>query len=299
MDKKIALIGLLATLSLGVVWGADSLPAAAQTVADRFEALRFIFADRPDNVFPDEVIEQMVQRLFYSETPEQLIDAINSLFILRDKYARGDTSIPGSTRMLPYLQRMKDFITSERVTKMVRESGVNLNVTNAQGQTALYLAVKDNLPLYILEILLSAGANPNIVANDGSTALLEALAHDNTQAAELLLANGAEVNVMDDVGSTPLKKAAMHANTELVHELLRRGAAVNAHDENNYTALHEAAMRGKREIVQALLDAGADRSVRAGHKQKTAAMFADDFGHPEFAVMITNYVPAGQPVPNE
>jgi len=77
-----------------------------------------------------------------------------------------------------------------------------------------------------------------------------------------LLAGGANVDVRAQQGATALHWAAFNGNAELVHVLLKAGASVGATLENGSTPLHLAAFEGHTEVVRLLLRHGANASAR-------------------------------------
>lgn len=90
-------------------------------------------------------------------------------------------------------------------TQLVVKAGANPNVQNNYGQFPLFWAVAcSNYPL--IELLLEYGANINLQTNrtHGSwTALHKALHDRNFQAAKLLIQHGADLTLEDSHGETP------------------------------------------------------------------------------------------------
>ena len=80
---------------------------------------------------------------------------------------------------------------------------------------------------------------------------------------EKLVSEGADVNYRDDFGGTPLMDAAYKGHAKIVDFLLRHGADPSMTDEGGIlalgaTALHRAAMAGSEATVKILLAYGAD-----------------------------------------
>lgn len=74
------------------------------------------------------------------------------------------------------------------------KSGVELNVANRSGCTALHIAAHKQ-PARCIQILLAAGANPNCTDLYGDTALHDAIGKDSYQVIELLcMAQGKNCN---------------------------------------------------------------------------------------------------------
>jgi hypothetical protein len=89
----------------------------------------------------------------------------------------------------------KFFSSAERGSRhFVRgclENGVDVNVVNEYGQTALYLAAWKGHKA-VVEALLLFGADPSVVANGGSTALAVAKANGNVDIASVIASGWAE-----------------------------------------------------------------------------------------------------------
>ena len=94
-------------------------------------------------------------------------------------------------------------------------------------------------------------------------ALWRALAqHCRPEVADMLLGAGASPNIRDRRGVTPLVFAAEEGNPEVVRRLLAAGAQVNEQARGGETALMRAARHGRSEAVKLLLAAGADASLK-------------------------------------
>ncbi len=114
----------------------------------------------------------------------------------------------------------------------------------------------------------------------GGTALVQATAARQLEAATWLLQRGADVNATTEGGRSPLHIAAEAGADDLLQLLLAQGSKVklNLQDRNGYAPLHVAAQAGQPDSCAALLGAGADVNLRA-HEDKalgaeTALMIA-------------------------
>jgi len=151
--------------------------------------------------------------------------------------------------------------------------GADVNfIFNKYAMTPLYAAASSGHK-EIVEILLAAGANVNVVNKSGESPLHKAVEGgkiENKELLKILLAAGANVNAPDKKGKTPLYRTveSWDANKELLKILLAAGANVNAPDLSGATPLH-IAVRNKRasiqdilEIVRILLAAGANPWIK-------------------------------------
>ena len=195
--------------------------------------------------------------------------------------------------------------------KYLVEAGANVNKWSLRGENPIYSAVDVNtLPhggypdrpstdntssLEMIEILLEAGANPNLqlklqptyrslkddrgadrMLNIGATPLLRAAKGHDVPAIRLLLEHGAHPNLPNRDGNTPLMAAAgLNASSidtrgnyttplvgqnasDTIEVLLANGAELELTDRYGRTALHGAASWGWNEAVKTLVDHGAN-----------------------------------------
>jgi ankyrin repeat protein len=124
----------------------------------------------------------------------------------------------------------------------------------------------------VVERLLKAGAHVNAQSYSlGNSALLQATTGDaiarkgHSHVMEVLLRAGANPDIANHAGTTPLMAAARYGKTDQVAMLLAANATVDARKSvNDMTALMYAGVAGSTDVVQLLLDAGADAALRWG-----------------------------------
>ena len=106
---------------------------------------------------------------------------------------------------------------------------------------------------------------------DGNTLLhLVAVSthRDAVYLAELLLALGANPNIQDATGSTPLHVSVIHRSAlEIVERLVHYGASVDRRNFAQKTALHLAAERGSFVYAELLVQLGANMNLPDGSGQ--------------------------------
>ncbi|NXJ81720.1 ASB10 protein, partial [Trogon melanurus] len=109
-----------------------------------------------------------------------------------------------------------------------------------------------------LRLLLLRGAAVDF-APGGKTALHEACAAARTDCVRLLLSFGANPEAVSEDGYKPLHLCKSPESIECVQQLLQHGACVNSRtEEEEDTALHVAARHGLADHVQLLLHYGAE-----------------------------------------
>lgn len=111
--------------------------------------------------------------------------------------------------------------------------------------------VQQNIP--IMEILLKAGADPDVLMNEDITPLHLAAAAGWIPGIELLIQLGAEVNARDSLTlETPLHKAARNREVYATKKLLELGAnqsAINCDGQNYEDILNCAQLDSKHWAV--------------------------------------------------
>ena len=137
--------------------------------------------------------------------------------------------------------------------------------------------------------LLDAGSEVGETQPDGTTALIWASYHRNTDLARELLERGADPDATNRYGLTALSQAALQGEAGLVGALLERGADPNAALPEGDTPLMLAARSGSLESVRLLLDAGADLTAREGHHGETALMWAAGENHADIVSLLLEH----------
>ena len=185
-----------------------------------------------------------------------------------EKNAAGKPPIVALFGQQILLHGPKNLYRDRLAAQMLDFGEPDANAVNLDGKTAMDYAVeRDNAPLllacqnqnvYLAEILLKAGADPNRKLLDGSSPLHYAAEAGNDPIARALLAGGADCNLRNLDGETPLILAAREGRNDMTALLIENGADVNLTDNLQFSALHYATENGFTEIVEQLLMAGAE-----------------------------------------
>jgi ankyrin repeat protein len=105
--------------------------------------------------------------------------------------------------------------------------GIDVNEANTNGETALMVAVRENL-LTITKMLLKKGADVNKKDAGGRTALMK-VKYDNVAMVNALIENKAKINEMDYDGNTALSHyVAYPVGIDYIKTLIEKGADVNS-----------------------------------------------------------------------
>jgi hypothetical protein len=126
------------------------------------------------------------------------------------------------------------------------------------GHTPLHIAASRD-QTDIVELLIRAGANPNVKDQEGLTPLhLAAGNHSSTNLASTLISEGANVNAKNKYGYTPLHIVAFSPLKDLAELLIGAGANIHAQDKDGKTPLHFAASYRRNDTAALLIHAGAN-----------------------------------------
>lgn len=136
------------------------------------------------------------------------------------------------------------------------ESGINPNMQDAKGRTALTLAIHQQSEKAIPILLQSRKTDINALNGAGESPLMLAIVTGQDDLARQLINQGAAINKH---GWAPLHYAATKGNVEIMRLLLDKDAFIDTESPNRTTPLMMAAQySGNEQAVQFLLEQGAD-----------------------------------------
>lgn len=128
--------------------------------------------------------------------------------------------------------------------KALLAAGADVGQRNRWRQTALMVASRTG-DIETVKALLASGSLIDDVDADGSTALSVAVSGaDNPEVVALLIANGSKVDAADNEGMTPLMRAAERGSIALTKLLLDKKADPTMRDRRGWRALEWANNRG-------------------------------------------------------
>ena len=168
------------------------------------------------------------------------------------------------------------FYQQQDSIKMLLEAGSNPNIASTTGCTSLHLAVFSACSKTIIRAIIDRGADVNAANEDKVTALMIAAHKDNIDAINMLLKAGADPNIADANGCTCLSYAFdRHCSEEAHKKVSSHGAYANADSEDKIIELMVASKKRRLDAINVLLNGGADLN-NTNVKGKTCLMYAID-----------------------
>lgn len=174
----------------------------------------------------------------------------------------------------------------EELIRSILEAGADPNQVSTDGSTALTEAAYKGI-LSIIELMLKYGAKVDLPQKQGWTPVLFAVNQNNYPATKLLIKNSANVNKKNDKGATPLQLASMNGHTAITRLLLEHGANPDLQDNDGKTPLMLAALGGYKAIAEELLFKGAHTDLLSKDNKK-AKDLAEEKGFVELSDLLKN-----------
>jgi ankyrin repeat protein len=176
-----------------------------------------------------------------------------------------------------------------------------LNRKGLAGESPLMVAARDGM-LQFLRRLLEAGAEVNVLDNQGYSALHWAVWQNDPKPIDVLVAvPQVDINIRikgsNDVfsGESPLMIAARVGNVETVTTLITAGADVNMLNDRGDTALHVAMQPDRVAVIGALLDNGMDVDLLGEDedpdRRLSAVMLASLHGYVDILDIVLKHNP--------
>jgi ankyrin repeat protein len=165
------------------------------------------------------------------------------------------------------------------VVNALKDTNTNIESETNDGYTALKLAVLNNYT-DVAEVLINAGANPNIRI-DTEPLLLFALNKLNIDIVKLLIeSKHVDIDIQDKEDNTALLIAVKQKNRDIVEKLLAKGADANIrnnkHEMPIIMALNSIDSRNSPKIIMDLINSGADVNYVSRDEGKTPLHLASE-----------------------
>lgn len=106
----------------------------------------------------------------------------------------------------------------EKVVDVLLSKGANIEATNSEGQTPIFIAVQHNFA-HLVNLLVDRGADLQAEDNAGNTPLHLAASTGRTKMIKLLLSLGADKHAENDEGEKPIDVISFSYNDEAAQAL--------------------------------------------------------------------------------
>jgi hypothetical protein len=155
----------------------------------------------------------------------------------------------------------RDAEKTDPIVRYLVDCGADINAVGGWCESALTQALNYNNQ-EMVKFLVSHGADVNIEVNideneTRSRPLHQAIFHKKAAMVELLISLGANLDLIDSCGDTPLHTAVWENNREVCSVLLKAGANINQTDYNGETPLQTALRNDNAEMAEFLKKHGA------------------------------------------
>lgn len=162
------------------------------------------------------------------------------------------------------------------VVKALRD-GIDPNRVDPTGDTALHIAARHSQYSVVATLLNTHEINCDALDREGSTPMHEAAGYGYLQCVDLLIEAGANPNITNKSGYTPLTRAAFYGHAEVAERLLGRGGDHGILNETGLSILATATLNvretpelqtrgvnsaGCLQVALVLAAAGADPDLR-------------------------------------
>jgi ankyrin repeat protein len=172
------------------------------------------------------------------------------------------------------------------VLKAIKD-GADINHENKKkGYRPLHLASLYNHP-EITKLLIDSGANINLLDIAGATPLhlTSKIYPPNPEAAKILVDCGADINLPDNDGNIPLHYAT-YMDSEIAKLFIDRGVNINHANKFGLTPLHNTVEYNLPKIAKLLLDNGADSNCASNDGETAFDMARSRRGNTILTLML-------------
>ena len=181
---------------------------------------------------------------------------------------------------------MKALVKSVR--PLLRKNA-NPNLRDAQGWSALHMAVECNETVEILQLLIDNRACVDSLTSKGNTALALAVLKNSIKSSEALLLGKADPNVCGDHLWSPLHIAAEKNYTKMVELLCCFDTNPNVTNHQGYTPLVISVAKGYKEVVDTLLRNSANPNIQSEWNGWSALHFSAQEDNHVLGEMLCNF----------
>ena len=172
----------------------------------------------------------------------------------------GDVNATNKKNQMPLM--LACWKRNEDAIHVLLNAGADLNIADASGDTCLHYAARNDCCTEVLQAIISHGGDVNATSIENVTPLMLACVKGNKDAINVLLNAGADPNIADADGDTCLHYTAWNdCCTEAIQAIISHGGDVDATNKKNVTPLMQACVKGNKATINVFLNAGADPNI--------------------------------------
>lgn len=203
-----------------------------------------------------------------SNLSEELLDKIssaiskNDLATLKDLFENNipiDSEPRSHTGWTPLMQASTQGKTE--IVEYLLSKGANPNKMLDDGQSVLMQAAQTDDAVVIVKALIQAGANVNVRNKEGITPLMRFAWMSQPDSVKALLDANADPSIKDKDGQTAFHFAVAYGDAESTRLLMKSYGDLNRIDGNGETSLMWVGWGERSGVLKVLLDAGADPNI--------------------------------------
>ncbi len=182
--------------------------------------------------------------------------------------------------------------------KQLVNSGINLNLQDNDGNTALHFMIENGLKItdkkkreeFIERLIffLKFRVNVDLQDNEGRTVFHKSVIADDLIVTEKLLTKKANLSLKDKHGRTALHHTQWNGNHKIARWLIAAGADMNIPDKSGFTLLNYAAIFGHIKLVMTLIASGVLMYNKNPKNKKVAKFFKEK--EPNLGLLLKNNI---------
>lgn len=169
-------------------------------------------------------------------------------------------------------------INDTQIISALINRGANLDITDDDGRSILYVPIKYNY-YEVIDLLLYFNSSSigislvDIKDKQGNTALHYAIKHNNMIVIDKLLKFNANLDIKNDEGFNSIHLAIFMKNVEVCKKFINKDIDINAQNTQGESYLHMACNFELEQIVKLLIKHGIDVNMKEYSNEYTALMY--------------------------
>ena len=230
----------------------------------------------------------------YTISSQQMDD----IEIVKNKYTEGQLIAKQIGAPQPVFRTKKNYNTqiSPQNIAQVKYSKDNKHLEPVMFQSQIINDVFANLgsdnATEIARALINQVGKVDVIDADGNSLLMHSIARKNQSLTSMLLSEGANPNLLNKDGFSPLHLASTNGDDTAIYYLMMAGGDPNLRDGDGNTSLMYASMTCNQQTLQMMISMGADlTAVNFANKNKSVLDYAKmNTKHPDVYQFLNNKI---------